>query len=116
MVITGGLAVLLIPAASLTRERQRARCAMDALLQAREDAIRSVAMAERERAAASQTEARIVTSNDQAIVPNLGRDEAAPSPEAATTLKCLQRENAELRNTVEMLRLEIKRLKVQQCR
>jgi hypothetical protein len=111
MVMTAVVALFLIPAASLTRERAQARRTVELLLHAREDALRSVVVAERQRVAETENDDRREKSIDESIDPTRERDKASLVPRAASALEQLQRENAELKDTVEKLRLEVKRLK-----
>jgi len=111
MVMTAVLAFLLIPAASLTRQRQQALRAQDVLLHAREQAIRSAVLAERQRALGRQDDGHIETVVAQSGDPAALRKESSLPLEVRTLLKRLERENAELKGTVELLRLEVERLK-----
>jgi hypothetical protein len=91
LVVTAALALLLVPVAWVTRERQQMMLAERAVLQAREVALRSAVLEaqRREQAEASRQETAVQRSS----------------------LEQLQRENAELRRQVEKLRSETEQLK-----
>jgi hypothetical protein len=85
--LTAVAALLLVPVAWVTRERQR-------VLAAREAALRAVVLAERDRALANHAR----------------QDENAANTRPAA-VEQLIRENAELKKSVEKLQREIERLK-----
>ena len=80
MLVTPILAIVLVPVAWVTRERQR-------LLQARDEAVRAVILAERYRSALKKREAAVPAEIER-----------------------LRRENAELKASVERLRRQVERL------
>jgi len=150
LVITGVLALLMVPAASLTRERQQMLQAREALLHAREQALRAVVLAERGRVERSEIEAIAereapspglrppsprrgegnkksavlsqfspLPTGERASVSGSGvvvfSEESPKKPslplEFPTLLEQLERENAALKDRVELLSREVERLK-----
>jgi hypothetical protein len=126
-VVTAVFALLLVPVAWVTRERQR-------MLEAREAALRAVVLAEHDRARAIAAEAAAAERNAAHSVFS-ARSAASPTPnrsdatggkplassggraaraasEPPETTEQLVRENAELKKTIERLKREIQRLKV----
>lgn len=103
LVVTAILALLLVPVVWVTRERQQ-------MLRARNEALRAVILAERYR---------LEKARQAAIPTNLGpaegrgdepRSSAQPAG-ASAWIERLERENAELKDTIEQLRREVERLK-----
>jgi hypothetical protein len=94
---TAVLALLMVPITWVARERERMR-------QAREDAIRAVVLAERYRSEIKERAATQVLAVDQT--------DPVP-PDSAARIDRLERENAELKDTIERLRKEVDRLKGQ---
>jgi hypothetical protein len=80
LLVTPMFALVLVPLAWVTRERQQ-------LLQARDEAVRAVILAERYRSALKQREAAVPAEIER-----------------------LRRENAELKASVERLRRQVERL------
>ena len=96
------LSLSLVPVVWVTRERRQ-------MLRAREEAIRSVILAERHR-----VELRAGGAPPSASINEFGADMDAPkvpsvSPEIL--IEHLRRENSELKDTVDSLRLEVQRLR-----
>jgi len=93
---------LLVPVAWVAHERRRMLNAQEALLQAREIAIRSVVLEERRRleamARSQLPDQRVSTSSATALLPTI------PEPNA---LDRLHRENTALRREVETLRRQL---------
>jgi hypothetical protein len=81
------------------------------LLQAREDAVRSVVLAERERVAGWEQRLSIDEVAPRPLDSEVEGSEPELPPEVSTVLERLKRENSELRSTVERLRREIDDLK-----
>jgi hypothetical protein len=102
LIMTAVLAFSLAPVVWVTRERRQ-------MLRAREEAIRSVLLAERRRA-----EVRGKRSPNGASTGEFGRDmdttEVPPVP-PEVLIEHLRRENDELKDTVDSLREEVKRLR-----
>jgi cell division protein FtsB len=98
LVVTALTAILLVPVAWVTRERQQMIQARQEVLRARQEAIRAVVLAE--RAAIADT---TKTGPDS-------RQSAKTGPHAAL-IEQLQRENAMLKAQVETLRQEVERLR-----
>jgi len=114
LVVTAILALLLVPVVWVARERQQMLRLSESVLQAREEAIRSVILAERQRVE--------LQDSDAAVVPTLeasdhkrGRTRKPATP-LEIRVERLERENAELKRTVEIQRQEIERLKVAKTR
>jgi hypothetical protein len=102
LLVTAALAFSLAPVVWVTRERQR-------MLRAREEAIRSVLLAERRR-----TELRAKRSPGGATVEDVDsqRDTTeVPSVPPEILIEHLRRENDELKDTVDSLRAEVQRLR-----
>jgi hypothetical protein len=103
MLATAALALLLLPWVWMTRER-------DEILRARNQALRAVVLAERHR---SQLKEREVAPLAQPGPGESSSVEDSPSPGPSVDpalIDRLQRENAELKATIEQLRREIERL------
>ena len=102
LIVTGAMAILLAPLAWVTRERRQ-------LLRAREEAIRSVLLAERRR-----SELRAKAGRPAASTEDRAPDEVTteiPSVPPEILIEHLRRENDELKDTVDSLREEVKRLR-----
>ena len=102
LLMTAVLAVSLAPVVWVTRERQR-------MLRAREEAIRSVLLAERRRA-----ELRAKTGQN-GVASGTADSELesteVPSVPPEILIEHLRRENDELKDTVDSLRQEVQRLR-----
>jgi hypothetical protein len=106
LIVTGLLALLLTPLAWMARRREQ-------IIRAHEEAIRSLRLEHQYRAELRRRKSADIATKD--------RGEASPAPqrttpapsESADQIERLRRENAELRNTAEDLRREIRRLKAQ---
>ncbi len=109
LVTAGALTLLLVPAASLTRERQQALRAREVLLHAREEALRAVVLGERGRAPRTQDD-----GGTRTIMSTSAHDASEPTKKSLlaspTLLERLERENAELRDRVDHLSREVQRL------
>jgi hypothetical protein len=79
------------------------------MLRAREEAIRSVLLAERRRVALGAKGAKVGTASGE-LEPDGGVTEV-PSVSPEVLIEHLRRENNELKDTVDSLRLEVKRLR-----
>jgi cell division protein FtsB len=102
LIVTAITAVLLVPVAWVTRERQQMIRARAEVLQAREEAVRAVVLAER------ATRIPVIANPTKTRIDS--RQSAKTDVHAAIILR-LQRENAELKTEVETLRREVERLK-----
>jgi hypothetical protein len=101
---TAAMALLLVPVVWVARERQE-------VLRAREEAVRAVILAERQRAASQNTGPAIPTTIDR-LARGRPTSQGTPLPSDVSALvEQLQRENAELKATVERLRSEVDQLK-----
>ncbi len=98
-------AILLMPVAWVTRQRQQMIWEREQVLRAREAALRAVVRAER---AARETAVPAATEGSKT---GAGSRSSARTNEAPDLVEQLQRENAELKDTVESLRREVERLK-----
>ena len=102
MIATAVLAFSLAPVVWVARERRQ-------MLRAREEAIRSVILAERRR-----VELRAKGNPSAASTDELGTDLATtkiPTVPPEVLIEHLRRENNELKDTVDSLRLEVERLR-----
>ena len=90
LLLTLGVALLLVPVAWVSRERQQMIQARAAILEAREAALRSVVLEEQQRLNQGRSAAREMDSS---------------------VLKRLERENTSLRQQVDELRREIVKLR-----
>ena len=102
LIATAVLAFSLAPVAWVTRERRQ-------MLRAREEAIRSVLLAERRRVELRAKEGPVGASTDE-----FGPDVATtgiPTVSPEVLIEHLRRENDELKDTVDSLRLEVQRLR-----
>jgi len=109
LLVTAVVAISLVPVAWVARERQKMLAMQEGILRGREEAIRAVLLAERRRVAsgakgteAGAASAEVVLERDILKVP-------AVTPEIL--IEHLRRENNELKDTVDSLRLEVKRLR-----
>ncbi len=105
LIVTGLLALLLVPVARLARQREL-------MHRAREEALRSLVLEQRYRADLKKRKAAEVAPLDRDGLAGAGvvRQTSLASPDASAQIERLQRENAELRKTVEHLRREVERL------
>ena len=102
LLMTAVLAFSLAPVVWVTRERQR-------MLRAREEAIRSVLLAERRRAELRAKRTPVGTTVQEFDVP--GDAMEVPSVPPEILIEHLRRENDELKDTVDSLRAEVQRLR-----
>jgi hypothetical protein len=102
LIATAVLASALAPVVWVTRERRQ-------MLRAREEAIRSVILAERRRVELRAKRDAIGASTDEFGTDLVTTKIPAVSPEVL--IEHLRRENDELRDTVDSLRLEVERLR-----
>ncbi len=104
LIVTGILALLLVPVAWMARQREQ-------VLRAHEAALRAVALELDYRAKLEKQQSasgRVIDRSGPSGSPR----SISPAPLNATDhIERLERENAELRDTVEVLRREIERLK-----
>jgi predicted RNase H-like nuclease (RuvC/YqgF family) len=105
LVVTAMVAILLVPLAWVTRERQQMIRAREEVLRAREEAVRAVVLAE--RAARETADAAAIAGSKSVAEP----PQSARTNQPAGLVERLQRENAELKVQVETLRREVERLK-----
>jgi predicted RNase H-like nuclease (RuvC/YqgF family) len=105
LVLTALTAILLVPLAWVTRERQQMLLAQAEVLRAREEAVRAVVLAER---AAAATAVRVGAAGSKTGAALL---QSAKTNESTDLVERLKRENAELKAKVETLRQEVERLK-----
>jgi hypothetical protein len=103
MLVTLFLALVLVPVAWVTRERQR-------LLQARDEAVRAVILAERYRSELKKREAAVPAEPGPADLPGAETPKTARSAGDPAVIERLRRENAELKAIVERLRRQVERL------
>jgi predicted RNase H-like nuclease (RuvC/YqgF family) len=101
---TAILALLLVPIAWVAGQREQMRLA-------REEAIRAVILAERYRSEIKERRGNSSAAVGQAESRSPSRRTYPVSPDGATQIERLERENAELKDTVELLRREVERLK-----
>jgi hypothetical protein len=102
LITTAVLAFSLAPVVWVTRERRQ-------MLRAREEAIRSVLLAERRRVELRDKKSPVGASTDE-----FGPDSATtsiPPVSPDVLIEHLRRENDELKDTVDSLRLEVQRLR-----
>jgi hypothetical protein len=102
LLTTAALALLLAPIVWVTRERLQ-------LLRAREEAIRSVILAERRRAQLRAKAGLPPASSDEIGLDVDAMETPAVSPEVL--IEHLRRENNELKDTVDSLRQEVQKLR-----
>lgn len=102
LLLTAVLAAALAPVVWVTRERQK-------MLRAREEAIRSVLLAERHRAEsrAKSGHKGLTDSGSDAQIESTEVPDVPPE----ILIEHLRRENDELKDTVDSLREEVKRLR-----
>jgi hypothetical protein len=103
MLVTPILAMVLVPVAWVTRERQQ-------LLQARDEAVHAVILAERYRSALKNREAAVPAEPGPAGLPGTETPKFARSAGDSAVIEQLRRENAELRATIERLHAQVERL------
>jgi hypothetical protein len=105
LIVTGILALLLVPVTWVARRRELER-------RAREEAIHSVLLEQQFRADRKKRELAAGRTVDRGGPDATGvvRPTLPISPDAAARIERLERENAELRNTVGVLRREVGRL------
>jgi hypothetical protein len=109
LIATAVLALILVPVAWVVRERQQMIRAQRGMLRAREEAIRSVLLAERRRARLLANGGSVGAAIDE-VGPDVDATQVPPvSPEVL--IEHLRKENNELKDTVDSLRLEVKRLR-----
>jgi hypothetical protein len=102
LITTAVLCLALVPVVWVTRERQQ-------MLRAREEAIRSVILAERRR-----VELREKGAPSSASIGESGSDAyptKPPSVPPEVLIEHLRRENNELKDAIDSLRLEVQRLR-----
>ena len=104
LVVTAILAVQLVPIAWVSNQREQMR-------RAREDAIRAVILAERDRSEVKERTANHSFPVGQAELRGSSRQTDPDPPDAAARIDRLERENAELKDAVARLRSEVERLK-----
>jgi cell division protein FtsB len=102
LIVTALTAILLVPVAWVTRERQQMIQARQEVLRARQEAIHAVVLAER----AAYREASALTTKTMS-----DSWQSAKTDQPAGLVERLQRENAELKAQVEALRREVELLK-----
>jgi hypothetical protein len=104
LLATAAVALLLVPVAWVARERQVMMRAREAILHAREVALRSVVL---------EQERRLRESGSQATAkaPAASADGASGSPAAPPEMVRLQLENAGLREQVQQLRRQVEQLR-----
>jgi hypothetical protein len=102
LLMTAVLAVSLAPVVWVTRERQK-------MLRAREEAIRSVLLAERHRAELRAKTSQKGLTNGEAASEIDTTEVPTVSPDVL--IEHLRRENDELKDTVDSLRQEVQRLR-----
>ena len=102
LLMTAVLAVSLAPVVWVTRERQK-------MLRAREEAIRSVLLAERHRAELRAKTGQNGLTNGEAASEIDTTEVPKVSPDVL--IEHLRRENDELKDTVDSLRQEVQRLR-----
>jgi hypothetical protein len=107
LLVTAALAVSLVPVSWVARERQRMMRAQEAMLQAREVALRSVVLEGQRRRGATRRPAAGIAEGP-ASQPG-DRSSADQSP----VIEQLRRENSALRQQVESLRFDLQRLRDQ---
>lgn len=102
--VTATVALLLVPVVWVVRERQ-------SMLLAREDALRAVILSERHRSEIKQRMATILPAGDRSRSAESSVGTSPLAPDEATSLERLRRENSELKDTIEILRREVERLR-----
>jgi hypothetical protein len=105
LILTAMTALLLVPVAWVAREREQMRRAREEVLRAREEAVRAVVLAE--RAARDRADAA-ATASSKTVADSR---QSAMTSEPSSLVERLQRENAELKDQVDILRREVERLK-----
>ena len=107
LLLTALLAVVLAPVVWVTRERQKRE--NQRMLRAREEAIRSVLLAERRRAELRAKAGQNGASDNALDAKTQSTEVPEVTPEIL--IEHLRRENDELKDTVDSLREEVKRLR-----
>jgi hypothetical protein len=102
LIATAVLAFSLAPVVWVTRERQQ-------MLRAREEAIRSVILAERRRVEL-RTKGGPIGAHADEFGPDVNKT-SIPVVSPEVLIEHLRRENDELKDTVDSLRLEVERLR-----
>lgn len=97
------LALALVPVAWVSRERRQ-------LLRARDEALRAVILAKRYRAELKRREAAHPATPRPADLPGDEAPQSARPAGDSAVIEQLQRENAELKATIQRLRREVERL------
>jgi hypothetical protein len=106
LLATAVLAMTLTPLAWVARERHQMQQIQREMLRAREEAIRSVLLAERLRSGPPETAADATAA----------RTPEAPPVSPEVLIEHLRRENNELKDTVDDLREEVRRLRASKTR
>jgi len=106
LLVTAGVALLLVPVAWVARERQQLMRAQQEILYAREIALRS-AVREQQRLLAR------AAPPPEAVAPRLSSspDRGLPLTEKLPAIEQLRHENTDLRQQLEQLRRELETLK-----
>ncbi len=104
LVVTGLLALLLTPVAWMARQREQVR-------QARDEAIRSFYLEQQYRDEQRKGKVAEIAAIDRAGSIQALQDIPPRSHDTTAQIEQLERENAELKKTVELLRREIQRRK-----
>ena len=103
LMVTPILALILVPVAWVTRERQQ-------LLRARDEALRAVILAERSRSAPKdRAAAGLAKPGPAELAGDEGSTSALPAG-VSSVIERLRRENAELKETIARLRRQVERL------
>jgi predicted RNase H-like nuclease (RuvC/YqgF family) len=106
LLVTAAVALLLVPVAWVTRERQQLMRAQQEILLARELALRSVVREEQRRRGEAAS-----PSEDVAPQVSSSPDRNLPLAEKLPAIEQLRHENADLRQQLEQLRREVEQLK-----
>jgi hypothetical protein len=109
LLMTALLALALVPVAWVMRERQQMLRTQVSMHRAREEAIRSVLLAERRRVELL-AKGSSPSAGTHAVSPDIDSTKVPPVP-PEILIEHLRRENNELKDTVDSLRLEVKRLR-----
>jgi len=106
LLVTAAVALLLVPVAWVTRERQQLVRAQQEILLAREVALRSVVREQQRRRGKA-------ASPPEAVAPQFSMipDRNLPLAEKLPAIEQLRHENADLRQQLEQLRREVETLK-----
>ena len=106
LLVTAAVALLLVPVAWVTRERQQMLLAQREILPARELALRSAVLEHQRRLSQA-----VSPSSDFAPRVSSGPDRNLAQAEKLPALEQLKQENADLRQRLEQLRREVETLK-----